>query len=73
VPVKIMDEYIMEAFLNALKIGVSSKDLPLDGSKFYQNHMLLCKRDNVMLDLKNSSHKKIGKFFTNMAKLGKHK
>jgi hypothetical protein len=60
----------MEAFMNALILSINSCELPIDGSKFYQNHMLLCKREHVKLDLKNSSHKKIGKFFTNMAKLG---
>lgn len=53
----------MEAFLNAVYISDALKELPIDGSNFYQNHMLLCKRENVQLDMKNSSFKKIGKFF----------
>jgi translation initiation factor 2D len=57
-----MDEYINEAFMNALKMSVTDKDLPLDSSVFYQNHMLLAKNSNVNIDLKNSSYKKIGKF-----------
>jgi hypothetical protein len=53
----------MEAFLNAVYISDAQKELPIDGSNFYQNHMLLCKRENVQLDMKNSTFKKIGKFF----------
>ena len=63
-----MDEYINEAFLNALKLSVTDKDLPLDSSVFYQNHLLLAKNPNVSIDLKNSTYKKIGKFLSVMAK-----
>ena len=30
-----MDEYIYEAFLNALKLKLSDKELPIDASAFY--------------------------------------
>ena len=62
-PTKIMDEYVYEAFMNALKVSISDKDLPIDSSAFYSSHMLQCKREGVMIDLKCSSYKKIGKFF----------
>ena len=39
-PTKIMDEYIYEAFMNALKVSLSDKDLPIDVSVFYSAHML---------------------------------
>jgi len=64
-----MDEYVFEAFLTALKISVSDKDLPLDAGEFYSDHMLPCKRDGVFLDIKGSSHKKLGKFLQVMHKL----
>jgi len=64
-----MDEYLVDAFMTALKISVNDKDLPLDAGQFYSDHMLPCKRENVFLDIKNSSHKKLGKFLTAMQKL----
>jgi hypothetical protein len=30
-----MDDYIKEAFFNALKVGIKDKDLPIDASVFY--------------------------------------
>ena len=51
----------MEAFLNAVKLGIKEKQLPIDASVFYSTLMLVYKKDNVILDLKNSSYKKIGK------------
>jgi len=57
-----MDEYIRESFLNAVILSIDDKSMPLDPSVLYSNHMVLCKPDNVTLDIKNSSYKKIGKF-----------
>jgi translation initiation factor 2D len=34
-PIKVMDEYIREAFLNAVKVGLNDKDLPMDANVFY--------------------------------------
>eukprot|EP01017_Pseudomicrothorax_dubius_P039988 TRINITY_DN6206_c0_g1_i1.p1 TRINITY_DN6206_c0_g1~~TRINITY_DN6206_c0_g1_i1.p1 ORF type:complete len:359 (-),score=135.95 TRINITY_DN6206_c0_g1_i1:197-1273(-) len=65
-----MDEYIMEAFLTALKISVNDKDLPMDSSAFYANHIIPCAPEGINIDFKNSTHKKLGKFFQNMDKLG---
>ena len=63
IPTKIMDEYIFESFMNALKVSLSDKDLPIDASVFYSSHMLQCKKEGIMIDLKFSTYKKIGKFF----------
>ena len=59
IPIKIMDEYIYEAFMNAIRMSITEKDLPMDASVFYASHMLLCKKENIMIDLKNSSYKKV--------------
>jgi hypothetical protein len=56
-----MDQFIMEAFLNSLKVGIKDKSLPIDASVFYSNYMLLYKREDVILEFKNSSFKKLGK------------
>ena len=62
IPVKIMDEYIYEAFMNAIRMSITEKDLPMDSSVFYASHMLLCKKENILIDLKNSSYKKVAKY-----------
>lgn len=67
---EVMDEYLMEAFLTALKISLDEKELPLDGGEFYSNHVLPCKREGVYIDIKGTTYKKLGKFLQSMAKLG---
>lgn len=58
-----MDEKIMEAFLNATKISITDKDLPIECGKLWTNFIIKCKgSDSDDLDFKLSSHKKIGKF-----------
>ncbi len=47
-----MDEYIIEAFLNALKLSITDKMLPLDPSVLYSQHMQCCKRENVNIDIR---------------------
>lgn len=69
VPVEVMDEYLMEAFLTSLKISVNDKDLPIDAGEYYSNHLLPCKREGIFIDVKKSSYKKIGKFLQAMSKL----
>lgn len=58
-----MDEFIHEAFFNSIKLAIKEKMTPMDSSVFYSNYMLLYKNEDVTLDLKHSSYKKIGKFF----------
>ena len=57
-----MDQYIKEAFLNALKIGIEDKLFPMDSSVFYSNYILQYKREGIIINLKSSSYKKIGKY-----------
>lgn len=60
---KEMDEKIMEAFLNATKIAITDKDLPIECGKLWTNFIIKCKgSDHDDLDFKLSSYKKIGKF-----------
>ena len=58
-----MDDYIKEAFLNTLSVGIKDIQFPIDSSLFYSNYMLHYKNQDITLDLKNSSHKKIGKYY----------
>ncbi len=68
IPTKIMEEYLMEAFLTALKVSLDEKDLPIDGQEFFSKHMNPCRREGVNLDLKNTSYQKMGKFLQAMSK-----
>lgn len=68
-PHKVMDEYINEAFMNAIKVGIEDKQLPLDGQQILEK-MNLFKKSNIELDLKNSSYGKIGKFLIQKNKEG---
>jgi len=53
--------------MNAIKMIVTDKELPIDPSVLF-SYMVQCKRESVQLDVKNSSYKKIGKFFQTMNK-----
>jgi hypothetical protein len=67
--VKEMDEKLMEAFLNACKVSITEKDLPLEPGKLWASHMLKCRADEASeIDFKDSSYKKIGKFLQVLAK-----
>ena len=65
---KEMDERIMEAFLNAVRIAITDKDLPIECGKLWTS-ITKCKSNAVDdLDLKLSSYKKIGKFLQTLEK-----
>jgi len=70
IPTKIMDEYLMEAFLTALKISLDESDLPIDGQEFFSKHMNPCRKEGINLDLKNTTYQKMGKFLQAMTKQG---
>jgi len=70
IPTKIMDEYLMEAFLTALKVSLDESDLPIDGQEFFSKHMNPCRREGINLDLKNTTYQKMGKFLQAMTKQG---
>lgn len=63
-----MDGYLKESFLNALKLSKVEGELPIDGGRFYMDYMLLARPEGVKLEIKDSSYKKLGKFYEEMAK-----
>lgn len=63
-----MDEHLKEAFLNVLKLSKVEGELPIDSGRFYIDYMLLARSEGVKLDVKDSSFKKLGKFYEEMAK-----
>ena len=63
-----MDAYFKESFLNALKLSKVEGQLPIDGGKFFMDYMLLSRPEGVTLEIKDSTYKKIGKFYEDMAK-----
>jgi predicted ribosome-associated RNA-binding protein Tma20 len=66
---KQMDDMIMESFLNACKMSITEKDLPIECGKLLTDHIIKCKpQDDFDIDLKISSHKKIGKFLQQLQK-----
>lgn len=70
VSTKEMDKHLMEAFLNCLILSLDEDDLPIENANLWNNHILLCRTPGTILDIKNSSYKKLGKFFAHMDKLG---
>jgi hypothetical protein len=42
--------------------------LPIDSGKFFMDYMIAAKPEGVKLEIKDSSYKKIGKFFEEMNK-----
>ena len=57
-------------YLNILQVGVNDKDLPMDANIFLTQFLMSFKKQNVELDIKNSSYGKIGKFLQHMSKDG---
>ena len=66
---KEMDKQLMDAFLNCLILSLKEDDLPIENANLWNNHILPCRNPGVVLDIKNSSYKKLGKFFAHMDKL----
>ena len=46
---KLMDKYLKECFLNALKLSKVEGELPIDSGKFYMDYILLCRPEGVKL------------------------
>jgi|JI61114BRNA_FD_contig_51_3842169_length_960_multi_1_in_0_out_0_1 translation initiation factor 2D len=65
-----MDEQFKEALLNALKLAVDDNELPIDSGMFYTEYILPARREGVTLDIKQSSFKKMNKFYESMDRLG---
>lgn len=60
----------MEAFLNAVVLKISDDNLPMENAVFWNDYVLPCQNPDAKIDIKKSSHKKLGKFFFNMDKQG---
>ena len=54
--------------MNVLKISKVQADLPIDSGRFYMDYMLLARPEGVKLEIKDSSYKKLGKFYEEMSK-----
>ena len=65
---KLMDQYLKESFLNAIKLSKVEGELPIDSGRFYMDYMLLARPEGVKLEIKDSSYKKLGKFYEEMSK-----
>lgn len=63
-----MDQYLKECFLNAIKLSRVESELPIDSGRFYMDFMLLARPEGVKLEVKDSSYKKLGKFYEEMSK-----
>ena len=63
-----MDQYLKQSFLNAIKLSKVEAQLPIDSGRFYIDFMLLARPEGIKLDVKDSSYKKLGKFYDDMAK-----
>ena len=57
-----MDELLEECFLQVLKTKVAKTELPLLTSTLYRTHMLPLCPAHLRMDVKKSSHKKVGEW-----------
>jgi hypothetical protein len=58
-----MDKFFKEAFLNDLKLSKVEGELPINSGRFYIDYMLFAKSEGVKLEIKDTTYKKLGKFF----------
>jgi len=63
-PEEIMDELVENAFLQALRTTAKKIELPVLTSNFFRQYMVPASNSDI--DLKKSSHKKLGKFLGKM-------
>jgi translation initiation factor 2D len=63
-----MDQYFKEAFFNVLKLTKIEGELPIDSGRFFSDYMVLARPEGVKLEIKDSTYKKLGKFYEEMAK-----
>lgn len=61
-----MDQYFKEAFLNTLKLV--KLELPIDSGRLFSDYMVFARTDETPLSVKDSSFKKLGRFYEEMAK-----
>ena len=65
-PEEIMDDIIETAFLQALRTTAKKAELPLLTSTFFRQHMVPASPNELQMELKKSSYKKLGKFLSKM-------
>lgn len=58
-----MDQQFKEVFMNTLKISKVEAELPIDSGRFFMDYMLLARPPGVKLEIKDTSYKKLGKFY----------
>jgi hypothetical protein len=58
-----MDQHFKEAFLNVLKLTKVEAELPIDSGRFFSDYMLLARPEGVKLEIKDTTYKKLGKFY----------
>ena len=59
----LMDEHFKEAFLNTLKVVKIEPELPIDSGRFYSDYMSHAASEGVTLNIKDSTYKKLGRFY----------
>lgn len=51
-----------------MKLSKVEGELPIDSGRFYMDFMLLARPPGVKLEIKDTSYKKLGKFYEEMSK-----
>ena len=69
-PIKTMDAFLMDCFLQSLKSRMTQSDLPILVSTFYKAHMMELCHTGLHLDIKKTSYKKLSKFLADMQEQG---
>ncbi|KAK1436649.1 hypothetical protein QVD17_02431 [Tagetes erecta] len=62
----LLDKCLLQAFYTTIK----DKDLPIAGSTLWSNHVLPCRPQGTVLDIKKSSHKKLSKWLQSKSSEG---
>lgn len=71
ISVKEIDQIIFESFMNSIVLTVKPTHFPIENSTFWTQHMSIsCASGKNLPDIKNSSYKKMSKFFSEMEKKG---
>lgn len=58
-----MDQILLESFLNGVVLGLNDSELPMENAKFWNEIISPFVPEGVNLDLKETSYKKLGKFY----------
>lgn len=51
-----------------MKLSKVEAELPIDSGRFFSDYMVLARTDDVKLEIKDTSFKKLGKFYEEMSK-----